>query len=37
MKNQVLFYSKDMLNCCLQQFLFGALRVNSVVIQPMES
>ena len=31
MKNQALFSSKDKskkLKCCLQQFLFGALRVN---------
>ena len=34
MKNQALFSSKDKnkkLKCCLLQFLFGALRVNSAM------
>ena len=33
MKNQALFSSKDKsekLNCCLLQFLFGALKVNII-------
>ena len=35
MKNQALFSLKDKskkLKCCLLQFLFGALRVNSTVL-----
>ena len=35
MKNQALFSSKDKskkLKCCLLQFLFGVLMINSIVV-----